>query len=437
MNWVQGISIVGLILATLYLGYVPEQSDFYKILPAASIGFASYFFLIKNKLSGIKLVFWIGFFVRAALLFSFPNLSDDIYRFIWDGELTAQGLNPYGYLPSELVKAQHPGLSMELFDRMNSPDYYTIYPPLTQLIFYISTWFNDSIFVSSFIIKAIFLVAEIFTFRGILAILNALNLDERLSAIYFLNPLIIVEGIGNLHFEIIMIPFLIWSLYHIFVKSNLFLGALLFALSIATKLLPLMFLPFFLFGLESKARLRFFLFGFGFTVLAFLPIAFGLDLQNFASSIDLYFQKFEFNGSIYYVLRYLGKLISGYNLIFYIGPILGLISLGLIVRKAYLQHSYSLASFIEFAFYSFVVYLFLATTIHPWYLCIPILLSVFVRWRFALLWSLLILFTYINYMNPVYAENLGIVALEYVLVFGCLIYEHKTSQSTGIEATSD
>ena len=172
------------------------------------------------------------------------------------------------------------------------------------------------------------------TFLGILKILQSQKRIQSLSIIYFLNPLILVEGMVNLHCEIIMIAFLIWGIYYIFIKKSIGLGALLFTLSIASKLLPIMFLPFFFFGLKRKERIRFFTIGLICMGIAFSPIIFGLDFQNFGSSIDLYFQKFEFNGGIYYLLRYLGKLWSGYNLIHYLGPLLGLGALCLITRKA-------------------------------------------------------------------------------------------------------
>jgi hypothetical protein len=232
-----------------------------------------------------------------------------------------------------------------------------------------------------------------------------------------------VEGIGNLHFEIIMIVFLVWSIYFTFIRKNIVWSTLLFTLSIASKLLPLMFLPFFLIGLKGKERIQFFALGLVFMLIAFSPIILGLDIQNFASSIDLYFQNFEFNGGLYYLLRYIGKLLYGYNLIFYIGPILGSLTLILIIRKAIIQKEYNLENFLEYAFYSFVVYLFFATTIHPWYLSVPILLSVFVKWRFAIVWSFLILLTYINYSFDSYWENLWIVAFEYIVVFSVLWYE--------------
>lgn len=428
MKWSQAISIVVLIAATIFLGYVPEQSDFPLIFIGGAISFSAYGYLAFFDKPSVKVIFITGVFIRVILFFAFPNLSDDIYRFLWDGQLTSIGSNPYGSVPFPLAVHSIDGLSSELIKLMNSPYYYTIYPPFAQLIFYTSTLVGTDFYNMSLVIKLFFLAAEILTFLGILKVLDALNKDRSLAIIYFLNPLILVEGMVNLHFEIIMIVFLIWGMYFVFIKKQIGMGALMFTLSIASKLLPIMFLPFLFFGLKGKERIKFFGLSLLFVLIVFSPIIFGLDFKNFGSSIDLYFQKFEFNGGIYYVLRYLGKLWSGYNLIHYLGPLLGFSALILILRKAFLQKTFDLQSFIDFAFFSFVTYLLLATTVHPWYLSIPILLSVFVSWRFAVVWSFLILLTYINYSYPSYHENLWIVGIEYILVFAMIYYESQKEQ---------
>jgi hypothetical protein len=414
-----------LLSATIYLGSIPQQSDFFKIILSGAFAFLGYGYLTFFTEMKQGPILALGIIMRVGFLFFTPNLSDDIYRFVWDGQLTAHGMNPYGYLPSAIISEMDGSYWHELFINMNSPDYYTIYPPITQLIFYISTWAGENIFWSGFIIKLCFLVAEFMTFIGLVKLLRAMKKPTSLASIYFLNPLIIVEGMGNLHFEIVMISFLVWGIYYTIVKDKMVLGALLFALSIASKLLPLMFLPYFLLKLSGKKRVLFFIAGLLFIVICFLPIILGLDFANFGSSIDLYFQKFEFNASIYYISRFFGRLWSGYNLIRYIGPLLGIISIILILKKAFTTEKYSLESFFEFAFFSFCTYLFLATTVHPWYLAIPVMLSVFVRFRFAVAWSFLILLSYINYSYDPYFENLWVVSLEYLFLFGIIVYEIK------------
>lgn len=68
-------------------------------------------------------------------------------------------------------------------------------------------------------------------------------------------------------------------------------------------------------------------------------------------------------------------------------------------------------------------YFFLSTTIHPWYIATPLMLSVFTRYRFALIWSFVVFFSYYAYGSNGFQENLWIVGLEYLLVFGALSYE--------------
>jgi alpha-1,6-mannosyltransferase len=426
-------SVLGAIVlsvAILYLAFVPQQSDFFELIIAGGIAFAGYSYLCFFNQTKKHHILVLGLIIRIGVLFAFPNLSDDIYRFVWDGQLTALGMSPYEYLPSDIISGIDSPYLQELFFNMNSPDYYTIYPPFTQLIFYISTWVGENILLSSFIIKLFFLVAEVFTFWGLVRLLDSLKKNTSLAAIYFLNPLIIVEGMGNLHFEIIMVSFLVWAIYYTIIKEKITTGALLFTLSIASKLLPLMFLPYFLFKMSGKNRIRFFGAGLLFMALSFLPIILGLDFINFGSSIDLYFQKFEFNAGLYYLMRFLGQLWSGYNLIHYIGPLLGVIAVLLILKNAYSSSDYSLQQFLKFAFFSFCVYLLLATTVHPWYLSIPVMLSVFVRFRFAVIWSFLIMLSYINYSYDPYFENLWVVGLEYVLVFVIIGYEQMYSRTS-------
>ena len=59
-------------------------------------------------------------------------------------------------------------------------------------------------------------------------------------------------------------------------------------------------------------------------LLFFLPFLSGAFAENFFSSINLWFQKFEFNASFYYLIRWIGYEIEGYNIIAYAGPAMAL-----------------------------------------------------------------------------------------------------------------
>ncbi len=408
------------------LAYVPQQKDFYQIIIFYSIAFIGYLGIIKWCKNDLSIAQWlvIATLLRLCLLFSFPNLSDDIYRFIWDGNLIHQFHNPYSLLPSEVVGVA--GNTPELFGLLNSPEYYTVYPPVSQVIYWISSWGDISYTSSALIIKLCILGAEIGSFFFFILILRLIDLQAHRFLLYALNPLILIEVMGNVHFEGIMLFFLLASIYYAIQKKTILSGVFL-ALGTATKLLPLLFFPF-IWTFSGYSKRLFFSFGVGCIVL-FSPLLLGVEFSNFATSIDLYFGKFEFNGGIYYLLRYVGNLLSGYNLIRYIGPLMAIITIGLIIKLWKVQQHYNTSQLLLYSFMSISSYYLLSTTVHPWYLCLPLALSLFTPYRFIILWTGLIMLSYIHYSYDPYRENLWVAFLEYGLVLGYLLYECKTKKA--------
>ena len=128
--------------STIGLGYGVDQSSFDRIALYFGVGFLAYAYLLSNKkwLEHWPVLVGVGLLCRFLLLFGMPNLSDDIYRFIWDGRLILNGVNPFTALPASFLEANPPldGIDQALFDQLNSPDYFTIYPPLAQGSFALS-----------------------------------------------------------------------------------------------------------------------------------------------------------------------------------------------------------------------------------------------------------------------------------------------------------
>ncbi|MFX4865137.1 hypothetical protein ABTB62_20370, partial [Acinetobacter baumannii] len=60
--------------------------------------------------------------------------------------------------------------------------------------------------------------------------------------LYALNPIIIIEGAGNAHFEVVQAAYIFISLYYLHVKK-ITVAAIYWGLAIVTKLIPLMLLP--------------------------------------------------------------------------------------------------------------------------------------------------------------------------------------------------
>ena len=75
---------------------------------------------------------------RLVCLFSPPFLSTDIFRYVWDGQVQAAGINPYRYIPAD------PHLAflrdLDIYPHINRRSYaHTIYPPGAQMLFLLIT----------------------------------------------------------------------------------------------------------------------------------------------------------------------------------------------------------------------------------------------------------------------------------------------------------
>ena len=164
-------------------------------------------------------------------------------------------------------------------------------------------------------------------------------------------------------------------------------------------------------------------------LLLFFPIYNGLFLHNIGQSIGLYFQKFEFNAGFYYLLSWFGWQIKGYNFISFIGPLLAdfsacsIIALSLFyIKKGTPDNSHQERLFKGLLF-AISIYFLCATTVHPWYATLPILLCLFTPYRFPILWSALVILSYSHYNQNSNQENYWLIGIEYTSVFIYFIYE--------------
>ncbi len=426
--WLQGL-IGGLcIYCAIVLGYTVRQSDFSRIILHYGAWFAG--FIILYWLCPARQVrFWLlfGILLRLILVFGLPTLSDDLYRFIWDGRLWLNGINPFDHKPSFYIEnsLNIPGLDLALYQQLNSPEYFTIYPPLAQLVFVMACWiFPASVLGSSIIMKLFLLTAEIGSLILLRGLLQYFKRSPKLVLLYALNPLIILEIVGNLHFEGFMVFFLLLA-YWFWIKGSWWKGGIAMSLSIVSKLLPLMFLPFIIRRMGWKKSIWTFSLMGALMIAAFLPLFNAAFIHNFSDSLDLYFRRFEFNASVYYVLRWLGFQVAGYNLIAQIGPGLALITLLSICWVAFTEKKVDWESWPARALFAITVYLMMGTIIHPWYLSLPVVLCIFTSMRYPILWSGLIFLTYINYSYTPYFENLWVVGVEYGLVLLFLLGEWR------------
>ena len=204
---------------------------------------------MKSKTISIKNLIGLAVLFRIIFLFATPNLSQDFYRFIWDGRMLFEGFNPYMSLPETYIKQgiQPIKEAFQLYNGMGelNGSHYTNYPPINQLCFLIAALFaSKSIYSAIIVLKIIIISADIGVLYLGTKLLKRMNLPIKNIFWYVLNPFIIIEMTGNLHFEPVMIFFLVWSLLALHKKQWIW-AAILLACAISVKLIPLLLLPLF------------------------------------------------------------------------------------------------------------------------------------------------------------------------------------------------
>lgn len=443
--------VISIILYFVF-AYFLERTNFTFVFLLWSGLFISYYFLLKNKKIQLRTYISIAIIFRLIFLFSLPNLSQDFYRFIWDGRMILEGFNPYLSLPEAFIKKEIYPIenALDLYKGMGKMNgsHFTNYPPINQLCFFIAAVFSSkSIFGATVVLRCIIILADI----GILffgsKILEKLKLPIKNIFWFILNPFIIIELTGNLHFESVMLFFFIWALYQLQQKKWISAGVLI-ACSISVKLIPLLFVPLFfkyfikekgvpiqnVFFTKNLIKYASFVFIILLTsILLFLPFYSPSLVNNYTDSVGLWFKNFEFNASFYYVFREIGYLFRGYNEIAIIGKILPVINIFFLLFLTFFKTNNTTEKLILTFLFAICFYYFFSTTVHPWYIATPLLLCIFTTYRFPLVWSFVVILSYQAYANFPWQENLWFVAIEYSIVFSVLIFEIISKRTSSLD----
>ncbi len=283
-------------------------------------------------------------------------------------------------------------------------------------------------------LRLFIIAADIGSIYLMIKLLSFLKLTKNRVFIYALNPLVIIELTGNLHFEAISICFLLLCFYVLFIKQKLFLAALSLAAAVLIKMLPLVFIPLIITYLGFRKGITFAFVTCLIAILAFLPFLNFTIIGNISQSLDLYFQKFEFNGSIYNLMKWLGIIINKNNPIMVAGPILSLLAFFIILwigfkefKSNKIGNRFNNAEYrlINFGLLSVSVYFLMATTVHPWYLTTLVALACFSHFKYVVAWSGMVFLSYSAYHLNGFSENFYWIFAEYLVVFLFLFYDYK------------
>jgi hypothetical protein len=409
-------------LALFLLAYKVPRADFGKLLFLFSccffISLVVYRWQVRLGVSFRRLVF-AALLLRLCLFFSAPGLSDDYFRYFFDGHLLAQHINPYLFSP-EISKGMFSQERMQLgevlFAGMNSKSYFTIYPPLHQGFFFLATFWARSVMDSVLFLRVLLIgfdMANIFLLRRLL---DGFGLGAGTLVFYAINPLVILELSGNLHFEGVVLTCLLSGIYFL-QRKKIGIPAFFWSLAVGLKLVPLILAPIWLGRLYRPAAFKFFAIS-GFVLgLLFLPFFERVVLGNFLESFMLFQRKFEFNASVYYFIRHIAMQFIDYNPIRYLVPALNLGALTLILMVAFHSGHKNLGDMVRAMVWIYIVYLLFQPVVHPWYI-VPVLgLGILVNEWTPILWSGLIILSYAAYQTVPTEEKPVFILLQYLPLY--------------------
>lgn len=169
------------------------------------IALAAAHIVLKHNGRGFALaVFAFALVFRAILLVEPPLLSDDIYRYVWDGRVINAGFNPFLHVPAD------PALEFlrddAIYPLVDKKDYaVTIYPPVAQAVFAVVTRLSGGLYT----MKLAMLAFEGLAVAAMWSLLRRLGKNPLLVTAYLWHPAPVWEIAGSGHVDAVMMALLV------------------------------------------------------------------------------------------------------------------------------------------------------------------------------------------------------------------------------------
>jgi len=409
----------------------------------------------------LVLIWLFAILFRFVLLLTIPTLSDDIYRYLWDGHLLTQGVNPYLYPADSPALAGYSTATRTLVNHswMASP-----YLPTAQGYFALITiLFSQNVFV----FQLVAVLLDLSTAWLVMDMLIRLKLPAAGVLIYLWHPLLILEYAQNAHIDALMVFWVVLSFWLIVRgvtgSSRPGRSATGSVLSIAaatlTKGLPLLLVPLFFRRWGLKRLITFGILIVVILALFSLEAGWGLlgplDGRGVFGAIRIYLSDWNFNGSLYHWLE---VHISGY-------PTPGAVPQHIagspsilftkLITNSLLLLVISITGFwvwrddqpgkhdaitrtralLRLAMVPLCAYIIFTPTVHPWYLAVVIPFAPFLlssghgdgqasRYLWPLLYlSCVVVLSYITYVDPdMWREFNWVRNVEYIPFYALLLW---------------
>ena len=200
----------------------------------------------RGRRRDIAIVLVVALAARLLLAFDPPRLSNDAYRFVWDGRVQAAGINPYRHPPAS---ASLLGLrDFRIFTHVNRPYTITLYPPASEVTFLaIHETAGDGLPQ----LKLSWIAIEAVVVALVLLILHRTRRPVGRVVLYAWHPLAIVEIAGSGHPDALTLALTLASLLLWDRRSRIGTGVALAAAAL-TKFVPVLLAPFMLRRLGAR-----------------------------------------------------------------------------------------------------------------------------------------------------------------------------------------
>ena len=395
--------LLGFVLALLFLGDLRSEALSYVILAcgATLTLYAAYGVLVRRNLTLTpRSIVLIAVALRLLALPLEPSLSDDAWRYIWDGRLLAEGHLPYDGPPSD---PQFSYLHDYLYEVQGYKETNTIYPPLVQLIFAGSTSFVEpsdrSTSLTAYLIwKILLLLAEVAAILLLIRLFRHLGRSLNPLILYAWHPLAVVELAGQGHTDGLWVVAL-GIAYYGFAASRAGAGAWGLGFGAAVRLFPLLLMPIWSRFLKKGERWIAFATAAPFLLL-FLVFADPEVFERYTTVAGRFTNYYEFNGGVYQGIKYLLDLghIKPSNEI--AGTITtGLLLLGVLLITFWPLRKRSFESLLSRGLGIITLQIALTAKSHIWYGVAPLYLATLeTRPRFRPLWLWLSLTAPLTYL---------------------------------------
>ena len=222
---------------------------------------------------------------RLALIGAAPLVSDDVYRYVWDGRVQRYGLNPYETVPADPALALlHTDLTRQI-DPTNAA-LPTIYPPAAERFFLLVTAVHESVMAMAVAVVLCDLLTALLLWRWL--VVTSRNPWWVLA--YAWHPLVALEAAGGAHIDVVGTLLLVGGAYALSRRRSL-LAAVALTGAFAVKFLPVVLIPL----LWRRIRLRHGLLAAGLVLLLYAPFS-GGSFTPPVGSLGVYAEQWRFNG---------------------------------------------------------------------------------------------------------------------------------------------